>query len=287
MNNTNRSNNRNEIRRNNKKFEGARNEQRRDIRKKDIYEESAALDRLEGRNSVMEALKSNRTINKILVAKGERGGSINKIIAIAKDKGIVIQEVEKSKLDNESTTFSHQGVIAYVSVKEYVEIEDILKISKERGEEPFLIILDEITDPQNLGSILRTADAVGAHGVIIPKRRAVGLSSVVSKASAGAVEYVPVARVSNIVQAIESLKKRNVWIVGTEAGAEKAFYQSDLLGPIAIVVGNEGEGIGRLIKEKCDFLVKIPMMGKISSLNAAVAGSVMMYEVLKQRNSKC
>lgn len=240
-------------------------------------------DILEGRNPIIEALKANRAINKILVAKGEREGSINYITALAKEKGIVVQEVDKAKLDSLSSTHAHQGIIAHVAVKDYVEPDDILKVAEERGEPPFIIILDEITDPHNLGSILRTADAVGAHGVIIPKRRAAGLSSTVAKASAGAVEYVPVARVTNIGQTIDYLKSRNIWVVGTDQSGRETFYESDLKGPIALVIGSEGEGMGKLVKEKCDFVVKIPMKGNISSLNASVAAAVIMYEILKQR----
>ena len=240
-------------------------------------------DRLEGRNPVLEALKSERTINKILVASGDREGSIRQIISLAKEKRIVVQEVNKAKLDSVSTTRAHQGVIAYVATKDYVELEDILEVAESKGEPPFLIILDGITDAYNLGSILRTADSVGAHGVVIPKRRAVGLNSVVSKASAGAIEYVPVARVANIPQTIEYLKSKNIWVIGTDLTGEKSFYKSDLKGAVAIVIGSEGEGMGRLVREKCDFVVNIPMKGEISSLNAAVAAGIVPYEVLKQR----
>lgn len=247
------------------------------------YLDNEAEDRLEGRNPVLEALKSGRTINKIIMAKGEREGSIKQILALAREKKIVIQEVDRQRLDSISTTHAHQGVIAFVSMKDYVEVEDILKIAEEKGEAPFIILLDEITDPNNLGSILRTADAVGAHGVIIPKRRAVGLTPAVSKASAGAVEYIPVARVTNIAQTIEALKKKNIWIIGTDMSGSKAFYEQDLKGAVALVVGSEGQGIGKHIQEKCDFIVNIPMLGKISSLNAAVAGAIVMYEIMKQR----
>lgn len=240
-------------------------------------------DILEGRNPVLEALKAGRTINKILIAKGEREGSIKQIAAVAKEMGITIQEVDRRNLDSVSLTKSHQGVIAYVSVKEYVEVDDIIKVSENSGKPPFILILDEINDAHNLGSILRTADAVGVHGVIIPKRRAVGLTSVVAKASAGAIEYVPVARVTNIAQTIDYLKKNNIWVIGTDQTGEKEFYKSDLKGPVALVIGSEGEGMGRLVREKCDFVVRIPMMGNISSLNASVAAAVMMYEILKQR----
>jgi len=240
-------------------------------------------DKLEGRNSILEALKANRTINKLFVAKGDREGSIRQIIAIARQKKIIITEVERNALDSMSSTKAHQGIIAFVAVKEYVEVDDILKIAEEKGQPPFIIILDEITDPHNLGAVLRTANAVGAHGVIIPKRRAIGLTSTVSKASAGAIEYMPVSRVTNISQTLEYLKKKNVWIVGTDSSGEKAFYDSDLKGPIALVVGSEGEGISKQIRENCDFVVNIPMKGEISSLNASVAAAIVMYEILKQR----
>lgn len=240
-------------------------------------------DKLEGRNPIMEALKANRTINKLFVLKGEREGSIRQIIALARQKGIVITEVEKNILDGMSTARSHQGVIAFAAVKDYVEVDDILQAAQEKGQPPFIIILDEISDPHNFGAILRTANAVGAHGVIIPKRRAIGLTSAVSKASAGAVEYVPVARVTNISQTIEYLKKNDIWVVGTDSTGDKAFYDSDLKGPVALVVGSEGEGMGKLIREKCDFVVNIPMKGEISSLNASVAAAIVMYEILKQR----
>jgi len=240
-------------------------------------------DNIEGRNPVLEALRAGRTINKILVAKGEKEGSIRQIIALAREQGIVVQEVDRAKLDSISTSYSHQGVIALAAAKNYVDVDDILNAAEQKAEPPFIIVLDEINDSNNLGSILRTADAVGAHGIIIPKRRAVGLTSAVAKASAGAIEYVPVARVTNIAQTIEYLKKKNIWVVGTDANSEKSFYNSDLTGAIALVVGSEGEGIGRLVREKCDFTVSIPMMGKISSLNAAVAAAVVMYEIRRQR----
>lgn len=278
-----------------KSNQGPRPERQNDMEKRIPREPKAAVeaqtevlgdnDKLEGRNSIMEALKANRTINKLFVSKGEREGSIRQIVAMARQKGIIITEVEKNVLDGMSSTRNHQGVIAYVAVKEYVEVDDILRTAQEKGQPPFIIILDEIADPHNFGAILRTADAVGAHGVIIPKRRAIGLTSAVSKASAGAVEYIPVARVTNISQTIEFLKKNNIWVVGTDSTGEKAFYKSDLKGPIALVVGSEGEGMGKLIREKCDFVVNIPMQGKISSLNASVAAAIVMYEILKQRGS--
>jgi 23S rRNA (guanosine2251-2'-O)-methyltransferase len=253
------------------------------VKEEDIASEEVQ-DKLEGRNPVMEALKSGREINKIFIQKGEREGSIVKIIAMAKEKRIIVQEVERQKLDSLSSTRAHQGVIAFVSMQQYVEAEDILEKAAQKGEHPFVILVDEVNDPHNLGSILRTADAAGVHGVIIPKRRAVGLTAAVAKASAGAIEYVPVARVTNLGQTIDKLKEQGIWIVGADMDGDKNFYDADLKGPIGLVIGSEGEGVGRLIKEKCDFLVKIPMKGKITSLNASVAGAVLMYEVVKQRN---
>ncbi len=240
---------------------------------------------LEGRNPVIEALKSGREIDKILLAKGEMEGSIKKIYALAKKRNIVLQGVDRSKLDSMSLTKAHQGVIAMTAVKEYVRVKDILKAAEETGEQPFILILDGITDPHNLGSIMRTADGAGVHGIIIPKRRAVGLSPAVAKVSAGAVEYVPVARVVNISREIDNLKEAGIWIAGTDSNAAKTIYEADFTGPLAIVIGGEGEGMGRLVSEKCDFHVKIPMKGFISSLNASVSAALIMYEALKQRTS--
>ena len=245
--------------------------------------EEIAEDRLEGRNSVIEALRANRTINKLLIAKGDTEGSINQIIGMARERNIIIQEVDRQRLDMISSTKAHQGVIAFVAMKDYVEIDEIINNAKAKGEDPFIIILDEITDPHNLGSILRTANAVGAHGVIIPKRRAVGLTAVVSKVAAGAVEYVPVARVTNISQAISDLKKKNIWVAGTDSTGDKYFYEQDLKGPIALVIGSEGKGMAKIVRDSCDYVVKIPMKGDISSLNASVAGAVVMYEIMRQR----
>lgn len=246
-------------------------------------EERSAEDRIEGRNPVMEALKSDREIDKILVQQGERHGSIVKIIAFAKEKKIVVQEVARQKLDALSAIGNHQGIIAFAAMHQYVEIDEILSKAAKKEEPPFVIIAEEITDPHNLGSILRTANAAGAHGVIISKRRSVGLTAAVAKASAGAVEYVPVAKVTNLSRTIEQLKKQGIWIVGTDTQGEQYLYQADLKGPIGLVIGSEGKGMSRLVKEKCDFLIKIPMKGEIDSLNASVAGGVVMYEVLRQR----
>jgi 23S rRNA (guanosine2251-2'-O)-methyltransferase len=238
---------------------------------------------LEGRNPVMEALKSGRDINKLLILKGNREGSINKIVAMAKEQGIVIQEVDRKGLDSVSLTGTHQGVIAYAASAKYAEVEDMLEKADSRGEQPFVIILDGITDVQNLGAIIRTTDCVGAHGVIIPKRRSAGLSPAVAKSSSGAVEYVPVARVTNISRTIELLKSRGLWVVGTDASGNATIFEKDLTGPIALVIGSEGEGIGRLVAEKCDFIVRIPIVGTVTSLNASVAAAVVMYEVFRQR----
>lgn len=253
-----------------------------------VKEEKSNLstDIIEGRNPISEALKSGREIDKILVAKGDRNGSIIKIISEAKKRGIVVQEVERAKLDSLSHTKNHQGVVAYTAAAEYVSVEDILNSARAKGENPFIIIADEITDPHNLGSLLRTANAAGAHGIIIPKRRSVGLNSVVAKTSAGAVEFTPVAKVSNIAQTIDRLKKENVWVIGADMDGENTIYTQDFTGSVAIVVGSEGEGISKIVKDKCDFLVQIPMRGEITSLNASVAGALMIYEVVRARESK-
>lgn len=238
---------------------------------------------IEGRNSVIEVLKSGRDINKIFLAKGDMKGSVKYIISLAKKNGVPVQEADRRKLDKMSETHSHQGVIAEVAVKDYVDIDTILKRAEEKNEQPFLIVLDEITDGGNLGSILRTADAVGAHGVVVSKRRSAGLDAVVSKASAGAVEYVPVARVTNIARTLESLKQEGIWVFGTDTEGYESFYKTDFKGPAALVIGSEGKGMRRLVREKCDFVVSIPMKGRISSLNASVAGAVVMFEILRQR----
>lgn len=240
-------------------------------------------DQVEGRNSVLELLESNKDINKIFVAKGERHGSINKIIAIAKEQKIVVVEKDRRQLEEMSQTENCQGVIAIVPPYEYCEVEDILKKAKEQNEDPFIIILDGIEDPHNLGSIIRTAETAGVHGVIIPKRRAATVNSTVNKASAGAVEHMKIARVTNISDTIEELKREGLWICGTDVETNKFYYNQDLKGAIGIVIGNEGKGISEKVKKNCDFLVKIPMKGKIESLNAAVSTGIVVYEVVKQR----
>lgn len=240
-------------------------------------------DQVEGRNSVLELLESGKDINKIFVAKGERQGSINKIIGKAKDSKVVIVETDKRKLDEMSQTGNHQGVIAIVPPFEYCDVDDILNVAKEKNEDPFIIILDGIEDPHNLGAIIRTAETAGAHGVIIPKRRAVGVNSTVNKSSAGAVEYMKVARVNNITETMNYLKEQGLWIIGTDMDTDRYYYNQDMTGPIAIVIGSEGFGMSRLVKENCDILVKIPMKGNITSLNASVSAGIVMYEVVKQR----
>lgn len=240
-------------------------------------------DQIEGRNSVLELLESDRDINKILIAKGERHGSINKIITIAKQRKLVTAEVDRQKLNAISQTNNHQGVIAIVPPFNYSSVEDILDTAKERNEEPFILILDGIEDPHNLGSIIRTAETAGIHGVIIPKRRSALVNATVSKASAGAVEHMKIARVNNVNETIKYLQENGIWICGTDGEAKSYYYNQDLKGAIAIVIGSEGNGISRLVKENCDFLVKIPMNGKITSLNASVSAGIVIYEAVKQR----
>ena len=242
-------------------------------------------DKIIGRNPVLEAIRSGRSVDKILVKKGKYEGSIVPIIKKAKDAGIIIQEVERAKLDKIAEGENHQGVIAYVSAYDYVSVKDILDKAREKNEPPFVIICDKITDPHNLGAILRTANCVGAHGVIIPKRRAVGLTATVAKTSAGAVNYTPVAKVTNIAKTIEELKKEGMWFVCADMDGQ-TMYDLNLTGPIGLVIGNEGAGVSRLVKEKCDFTASIPMKGDIDSLNASVAAGVLAFEVVRQRLGK-
>ena len=241
-------------------------------------------DMIIGRNPVIEALRAKRPMNKIFIARGEREGSIKVVEAMAKDLGVVVQQVDRVKLDGMTGGGTHQGVIAMAAVQEYVEVEDILTFAADRGEDPLLIILDEIEDPHNLGSIIRSAEAVGAHGVIIPKRRAVGLTPIVAKASSGAIEYMRIARVPNIVDVIRTLKKQNIWVVGsdTEDGLQ-VYTEANLKGSIALVIGGEGSGMSRLTKERCDFIVRVPMFGAVNSLNAAAAAAVILFEIRRQR----
>lgn len=241
-------------------------------------------DKIYGRNPVLEAIKNGREIDKIMIKKGGIEGSLNVIVKKAREAGIIVTEVDKQKLDAECGGENHQGVVAYAATHEYVSVSAILEGAREKGHAPFIIICDKITDPHNLGSIIRTANCAGADGIIIPKRNSAGLNMIVAKTSAGAVEYTPVARVTNIAQTIDALKKEGVWIAGADMEGE-SMTGSDLKGALALVIGSEGEGISRLVKEKCDFLVSIPMMGEINSLNASVAAAVLMYEALRQRNA--
>ena len=240
-------------------------------------------DLIEGRNAVNEAIRAGRPIDKLFVARGTGDSAIGRIISRAKDAGLAVVTVDRRKLDEMSVTGSHQGVIAVAAVTRYAEIEDIFALAAGRGEEPFVIVCDEISDVYNLGAIIRSAECAGAHGVIIPKRRSAGLTAVVDKTSAGAAEYLPVARVSNLPAAIDELKRRGLWVYGTAADGASGMWKTDLTGPIALIIGSEGEGMGRLVREKCDALVSIPMRGHIDSLNASAAAAVLIYEVLRQR----
>ena len=275
-----------------KKFDSHRGpDRRRDDRKNDrrddrrnaaeVQEEDET--RLEGRNAVTEALKAGRTIDKVFVADGDIDAGLQRLVAQAKDAGAVVVPVDRRKLDMMSTTHSHQGIIAQAAAHVYYSIDDILQEAADRGEAPLIVICDELSDPHNLGAILRTAECAGAHGVIIPKRRSVGLTATVAKASAGAMEYMKVAKVTNIANAIRELKEKGVWVFGTAAEGSEIMYRADLTGPAAIVIGNEGDGISRLVRENCDVMVHIPMSGKITSLNASNAASILLYEAVRQR----
>ena len=252
-------------------------------KKYDKKEEKIYDDQIEGRNSVIELLESKKDINKIFVTKGERHGSINKILAMAKERNVIIVEKDKKQMAQMAQTPNHQGVIAIVPPFEYCEIEDILENAKIKNEDPFVLILDGIEDPHNLGSIIRTAETAGVHGIIIPKRRAASVNSTVSKVSAGAVEHIKIARVTNISDSIQKLKDNGLWICGTDIDAKNHYYDQDLKGPLGIVIGNEGQGMSEKVKKNCDFLVKIPMKGKVTSLNASVSTGIVVYEAVKQR----
>lgn len=238
---------------------------------------------IEGRNAVIEALRTETAIDKIYIAKGETDKTLGHIASKARAAGIVVVDADRRKLDAMSRTHSHQGVIALAAVREYVSVQSILDAAAAKGEPPLLVVCDEISDPHNLGAILRTAECAGAHGLIIPKRRSAGLTAIVGKTSAGAVSYLPVARVANLTSVLKDLKKQGVWIFGTAAGASTDLYSADLKGPAAIVIGSEGDGMSRLVAENCDFLVSIPMKGHISSLNASAAAAILLYEAVRQR----
>ncbi len=238
-------------------------------------------DHIVGRNAVMEALKSGRPLDSVLIARGERQGSIGAIIARCRDNGIPVKETDSRKLD--AMASNHQGVIAIAACKDYVTLEELFAAAEEKGEPPFFIVCDELEDPHNLGAILRTAEAAGAHGVVVPRRRSVGLTGAVYKASAGAVEYVPVARVANITDALKEMKQRGMWIYGLDMDGEN-WCSTDLTGAMALVVGSEGRGVSRLVRENCDFVLSLPMSGRINSLNASVACGIVLYEAARQRN---
>lgn len=247
-----------------------------------VKENDVKPDIIAGRNPVSEAIRSSRPIDKIMVARGEKSGAVVGILAKARDKKIPIKEVDRTKLDYISGGAAHQGIIAFAAVKEYSTVDDILEYAQSRGEAPFIIVLDEVEDPHNLGAIIRTAECAGAHGVIVPKRRSASLSYTVGKASAGAVEYMRVARVTNIAALIDELKEKGVWVFGADMNGTD-YTECDFSGACAIVIGNEGKGISRLVREKCDVIVSLPMKGKINSLNASVAAGILIYNALKYR----
>lgn len=239
-----------------------------------------------GRNAVTEALKSGRAVNRLLVAEGDGQGSIREIVRLARESGAIVETVARSKIEAAARGFRHQGVLAYTSPVDYMPLDELLEAARAKSDAPFLLLLDELEDPHNLGAILRTADAVGVDGVLIPRRRSCPLSATVAKTSAGAVEYVPVARIGNIAQTIKALKDEGFWIIGADMDGTTDYFDADLTGATVLVVGSEGRGISRIVRDNCDILVKIPMLGKINSLNVSVAGAVLMYESLRQRRKK-
>ena len=238
---------------------------------------------IEGRNAVIEALRAGTAIDKIYIARGETDATLGHIASTARNKGIVVTEADRRKLDGMSRTKSHQGVIAVAAVREYASVDDILSAARDRGEPPLIVVCDELSDPHNLGAVIRTAECAGAHGVIIPKRRSAGLTAIVAKTSAGAVSYLPVARVPNLTAVLQQLKEEGLWVFGADAAGGTRLYDADLKGPAAIVIGSEGSGMGRLVAERCDFLVSIPMRGKLNSLNASAAAAILLYEAVRQR----
>jgi 23S rRNA (guanosine2251-2'-O)-methyltransferase len=238
---------------------------------------------IEGRNAVLEALRTDTPIDKLYLARGETDAALGHLASTARSKGIVVTECDRRKLDGMSVTHSHQGVIAVTAVREYATVDDILNAAREKGEPPLIVVCDELSDPHNLGAVIRTAECAGAHGVIIPKRRSAGLTAVVAKTSAGAVSHVPVARVPNLPALLKELKKQGVWVFGAAADGDTPLYSADLKGPAAIVIGSEGNGMGRLVAETCDFRVSIPMKGRLNSLNASAAAAILLYEAVRQR----
>ena len=250
-------------------------------RKDDLTAEADGI--IEGRNAVIEALRAGESIDKIYLQKGEADKTLGHIASKARGLGIVVVEADRRKLDGMSRTKSHQGVVAVSAVREYASVEDILAAARDKGEAPLIVVCDELSDPHNLGAVIRTAECAGAHGVVIPKRRSAGLTAIVAKTSAGAVSYLPVARVANLTSLLKELKKEGLWVFGTAADGNTSLYDADLKGPAVIVIGSEGDGMGRLVREQCDFLVSIPMRGRLNSLNASAAAAVVLYEAVRQR----
>ncbi len=260
-----------------------RDPERRDGQPRRQPSEAEADGVIEGRNAVMEALRAGVPLDKVYIAKGETDSTLSYLTAKAKESGAVVVDADRRKLDAMSRTHSHQGVIALAAVREYADVDDILRAAEEKGEPPLIVVCDELSDPHNLGAVIRTAECAGAHGVIIPKRRSAGLTAVVAKTSAGAVSYVPVARVSNLTATLNDLKRKGVWIFGAEADGKTPLYQADLKGAAAIVIGSEGFGMNRLVRECCDFTVSIPMKGQVNSLNASASAAILLYEAVRQR----
>lgn len=257
---------------------------KQEFRKKQPEPELNALEgQLEGRNAVQEALRSGRALDKVFIAAGDTDRNLSRLAGEARQAGAVVVPVDRRKLDQMSVTHAHQGIIAQAAAHTYATLDEVLEAARAKGEAPLLVVCDELSDPHNLGAILRSAECAGAHGVVIPKRRSVGLTPVVAKASAGAVEYMPVVRVANIPTALKELQEKGVWVYGTAADGEKELYEADLKGPTAIVIGNEGEGMGRLVRQTCDVLVRVPMKGRISSLNASATAAILLYEAVRQR----
>ena len=255
----------------------------KEYRKRPPQRDAEADGVIEGRNAVIEALRAGTAIDKIYLAKGDTDSALGHIANTARANGVVVVNADRRKLDEMSRTHAHQGVIAVAAVREYASIEDIFQRAEEQGEAPLIVLCDELSDPHNLGAVIRTAECAGAHGVVIPKRRSAGLTAIVAKTSAGAVSYMPVARVANIPSLLKDLKKQGIWVFGTAAEGTTRLYNADLKGPAAIVIGSEGDGMSRLVAENCDFLVSIPMRGRISSLNASAAAAILLYEAVRQR----
>ena len=256
------------------------------MREKRSLPEAGADGIIEGRNAVIEALRAGISIDKVFIVRGETDATLGHIASAAREKGIVVVDTDRRKLDNMSRTHAHQGVIAIAAVREYATVDDILGAARTRGEPPLVVVCDEISDPHNLGAIIRTAECAGAHGIIIPKRRSAGLTAVVGKTSAGAVAHLPVARVANLTALLKELKDDGLWIFGADAAGDRPLYEADLKGPAAIVIGSEGSGMSRLVAEQCDFKVSIPLRGQINSLNASAAAAVLLYEAVRQRLSQ-